>query len=71
MSGTYDFIDGAVDSLKQGKHAFILVALTEGTEPGDYRYSIRSGVSDTTDLDRLDFVLAKFLPDHMEDIRNG
>lgn len=71
MSGTYDFIDGAVDSLKAGGHVFVIIALTNGKEPGDYRYSIRSGEHNTQDIDRLERVVKEFLPPHFEDIRNG
>lgn len=71
MSGTYDFIDGAVDSLKQGGHPFLLIALDPRTEEGAFRYSIRSGVANAKDCDRLEQVVEDLLPKYLEDIRNG
>lgn len=56
--GTYDFIDTAVDALKQGGHPFTLVALSRSTK-GEIIFSLRTGVFCAQDKE----VLKDLLPD--------
>lgn len=47
--GTYDFVDSAVDSLRQGGHAFALVTLHDRKPDGTRVFSLRCGCFEARD----------------------
>lgn len=71
MSGTYDFIDEAVEQLRKGEHAFVVIALSDGPKPDEYRWSIRIGERNTLDMDRLERIVRDKLPEELRNARNG
>lgn len=68
MSGTSDFIDAAVDSLKQGNHSFVLLTVDDITgKTGTYK--IRCGYRSRTDLPKLEELLQTEVADYMKEIQ--
>ena len=59
VQGTNDFVDAAVDSLRQGNHPFVLVVLHDFDEHGECKWNLRCGHSSQRDLRVLRAVVAK------------
>jgi hypothetical protein len=65
--GTDDFIDAAVDSLRQGGHPFLLVALHARHTETDRKFSIRSGFFCGDDIGALREIARVEVPRHLDE----
>lgn len=63
--GTHDFVDSAVETLKAGRHPFILVALHDRDQHGERTFHIRSGYVTKKDVDALKDILADHVPGYL------
>jgi hypothetical protein len=64
-TGTKDFVDGAVDLMKQGKHTFLLVAI-DPTSKDTANYMIRFGFTSKKNGRRLRDIVNEFVVDDLE-----
>jgi hypothetical protein len=64
-TGTKDFVDGAVDLMKQGNHTFLIVAI-DPTGKDTANYMIRAGCTTKKNLRRLRDIVNDFVVDHLE-----
>lgn len=66
--GTQDFINAAIDPLREGGHPFLLLALQDSDANGERVYSIRSGYYSRADIramqDLLE-VMDRYLADRL------
>jgi hypothetical protein len=66
-TGTKDFVDGAVELLKQGKHTFLIVAI-DPTGKDTANYMIRVGCTTKKNIRRLYDIVSTVVVDDLERI---
>jgi hypothetical protein len=68
-TGTKDFVDGACELLKQGRHTFLLVAI-DPTGKDTANYMVRVGCTTKKNIKRLHDIVSTVVVDDLERIAN-